>query len=97
MGVIMAKSSELIDEIKGSSASIDAKSIDYLSRGLVLKAIHENDTVEGSLTDFLAHVLSDENLPRPVKVHAVAIGHKALDVARMIVAADMRKGAGRVQ
>jgi hypothetical protein len=46
--------------------------------------------------DFLAHTLGGD-LPRPVKIHAVVIGYKALDVARVVVLAERRKGAGNVQ
>ena len=92
----MASVLDFVGELDDCAASLDAKSIDLLSRVLVAKAAHDNGTVEGALTDFLVHTLGGD-LPRPVKIHAVVIGHKALDVARMIVAADMRKGAGNVQ
>lgn len=90
---------ELFDlgaELDDCAAALDAKSIDLLSRGLVVKAAHDNGTVEGALTDFLAHTLA-QDFPRPVKIHAVVIGYKALDVARMVVLAERRKGAGNVQ
>jgi hypothetical protein len=91
-----AEKSNFVGELDDCAASLDAKSIDLLSRGLVAKAAQDNGTVEGALTDFLAHTLGSD-LPRGVKIHAVVIGHKALDVARMVVLAERRKGAGNVQ
>lgn len=91
-----AEKREFMGILDECAAALDAKSIDLLSRGLVTAAVRTGETIEGVLMDFLAHTLA-QDLPRGVKIHAVVIGHKALDVARMIVLADARKGAGRVQ
>ncbi len=93
---ILGELGECADLLDDCAAALDAKSIDLLSRGLVTAAARTGETIEGVLMDFLAHTLA-QDFPRPVKIHAVVIGHKALDVARMIVAADMRKGSGNVQ
>lgn len=93
----MASALDFVGELDGMAAAMDAESIDKLSRSMVAKAAHDSGTVEGSLADFYACVFGDYTLPWPVKVHAVVIGHKALDVARMVVLAERRKGAGNVQ
>jgi uncharacterized membrane protein YuzA (DUF378 family) len=92
----MASVLDFVGELDKVEASMDAKNIDSLSRALVAKAALNSGTVEEALTDFLAHVLGS-NLPRLVKVLAVVTGHKALDVARMVVLAERRKGVGNVQ
>lgn len=91
-----AEKRDSVGELDDCAAALDAKSIDLLSRHIVMAAARTGETIEGVLTDFLTHTLGSD-LPREVKIHAVVIVYKALDVARMIVAADVRKGAGNVQ
>jgi hypothetical protein len=92
-----AEKRDFVGELDECAAALDAKSIDLLSRHIVMAAARTGETIEGVLTDFLTHTLGSSDLPREVKIHAVVIVYKALDVARMIVAADVRKGAGNVQ
>ena len=91
-----AEKRDFVGELDECAAAMDAKSIDVLSRGIVMAAARTGETIEGALMDFLMHMLGGD-LPRSVKVHAVVIGYKALDVARMVVLAERRKGAGNVQ
>lgn len=91
-----AEKRDFVGELDECAAALDAKNIDLLSRHIVMTAARTGETIEGALMDFLAHTLGSD-LSREVKICAVVTGHKALDVARMIVAADMRKGVGCVQ
>lgn len=91
-----AEKRDFVGELDECAAALDAKSIDVLSYGIVMAAARTGETIEGVLTDFLAHTLGSD-LPRSVKIHAVVIGYKALDVARMMFLAERRKGAGNVQ